>query len=392
MNNKNQEIYIIDALRSPMGKLYGVLSHLRPDDLAATAIEQLISNNKLAKESIDGLFLGCANQAGEDNRNIARMAALLAALPHSTSTMTLNSLCTSGLDAILSAARSIALGEGDVYIAGGVESMSRSPFVKSRTDDSTADSTIGWRFINPKMELFCPTYSMPETAELLAEKFKISRSQQDLYAYNCRQKYQQALDKNIWIEEIMPVLNSKNQAHYSDEQHRLLSLELLSKLPCLVPDGQFISSGNTAKVGDGVALVLLASQQFVLKHKIQPLAKIKSWAVAACHPSEMSLSAVAASQKLFQKEGLKASHFDWIELSEAFAVQAIVCSQQLDFDPKKVNPNGGALTIGNPIAVGSARLVVSLAKEMGRNKDINLGLATSCAGLGTGSALALEKV
>ncbi len=392
MNTKNQGIYIIDALRTPVGKLHGALSHIRPDDLAALLIRGLLDKNKMDSAAIDGLILGCANQAGEDNRNVARMAGFLADLPFETTAITVNSLCSSGMDAIFSAIRCLALGEGDLYLAGGVESMSRSPMVTSKIDATTVDSMIGWRFVNPKIQDSFSTLSMPETAELLAHEYKIDRQEQDDYAYNSRLKYQAALEKNIWPTEILAIEDDRGQLWESDEQHRVLSLDLLTKLPKLVPNGSFISSGNAARIGDAAALIALASERYVKKHRIKPLAKINTWANAACHPSYMSLSAVAASQKALKRAALNALDLDWIEMSEAFAVQAIVCTQKLGLDPHKVNPNGGALTIGNPIAVSAARLVVSLAKEMGRNPSIKKAMATTCAGLGTGSALILEGV
>lgn len=392
MNNKNQTIYIVDALRSPIGKLYGALSHIRPDDLVALSIQELMAKNGLNKQLVDGILLGCANQAGEDNRNIARMAGLLAGLPYSATALTINSLCSSGMEAIIAAAKNIALGDGDFYLAGGVESMSRSPLVTSKVDKSTVNSLIGWRFVNPKIHEACPTLSMPETAELLSKDFAISRAQQDEYAYQSRLKYQQALEKGIWSDEIFPIKDHKNKLWQTDEQHRVLSLDLLTKLPKLVENGQYISSGNAARVGDGVALVALASEQYVRQHQLNPLAKIKTWASAACHPSYMSLSAAVAAHKAIQKTDLSMEQLDWVEMSESFAVQALACIQEMNIDPAIVNPYGGALTIGNPISVTAARLVVSLAKEISRNANLNYGLATACAGLGTGAALILEQV
>jgi acetyl-CoA C-acetyltransferase len=370
MNNKNQIIYIIDALRTPIGKLYGALSHIRPDDLATMVINGLTSKPTINKKEIDGIILGCANQAGEDNRNIARMASLLAELPYSSTATTINSLCSSGMEAILSAMKNIALGEGDLYIAGGVESMSRSPMVTSKLDQETVNSLIGWRFLNPKIHSVCPPLSMAETAELLADKYSISRKAQDTYAYHSRQKYQIALEKAIWKAEILPIEDQKKKLWLTDEQHRLLSLDLLTKLPKLVPNGNYISAGNAARIGDGAALVALASEKYVKKHNIRPIAKVKSWASASCHPSEMSLSAVVATQKALNKIDLQTQDLDWVEMSESFAVQTLACIKALQLDPEKVNPNGGALTIGNPISVSSARLVVALAKEMERNKSI----------------------
>ena len=392
MNNKNQTIYIIDALRTPIGKLHGALSHIRPDDLVTMVINGLASKNTIHKKEIDGIILGCANQAGEDNRNIARMTSLLAELPYASTATTINSLCSSGMEAILSAVKNIALGDGDLYLAGGVESMSRSPLITSKTDQETVDSLIGWRFVNSKIHEVCPPLSMAETAELLAGKYSISRKAQDAYAYQSRQKYQVALEKAIWNAEILPIQDQKKKLWLTDEQHRLLSLDLLTKLPKLVRNGHHISAGNAARIGDGAALVALASEKYIKKHNIRPIAKVKSWASASCHPNEMSLSAVVATQKALDKVALQAQDLDWIEISESFAVQTLACIEALQLDPEKVNPNGGALTMGNPIAVSSARLVVALAKEMERNKTIKNGLATTCAGLVTGAALVLESI
>ena len=392
MNNKNQTIYIIDALRTPIGKLHGAFSHIRPDDLASLVINALTQKNTFNKKEIDGIILGCANQAGEDNRNIARRVSLLAELPYTATATTINSLCSSGMEAILSAIKNIALGDGHLYLAGGVESMSRSPMITSKIDQKTVDSLIGWRFVNPKMPSVCPPFSMAQTAELLAKNYAIPRIAQDTYAYQSRQKYQVALEKAIWDAEILPIEDQKKKLWRSDEQHRLLSLDLLTKLPKLVANGNYISAGNAARIGDGAALVALASEKYIQEHNIKPIAKIKSWASASCHPSEMSLSAVVATQKALNKVSLQTQDLDWVEMSESFAVQTLACIEALQLNPQKVNPNGGALTIGNPIAVSSARLVVTLAKEMERNKTIKNGLATTCAGLGTGAALILESI
>lgn len=391
MNNKNQSIYIIDALRTPIGKLHGALSHIRPDDLMATLVKQCIKRKKLPLSSVDGIILGCANQAGEDNRNIARMVAFLAHLPYESTAITVNSLCASGMDAIFSGIRRIALNEGDLYLVGGIESMSRSPMVTSKVDQSVEDSMIGWRFINPNIHQSCPPLSMPETAELLADYYKIDRTTQDEYAFQSRQKYQAALEANFWQKEIVPIQDTQNQLYGSDEQHRVLSLDLLSKLPKLVTNGHCISSGNAARIGDGAALIALASERYIKTHNITPIARVKSWANASTHPNMMSLSAVAAAKKAVQNSDLQMDDLGTIEMSEAFAVQALVCIKELELDPKKVNPNGGALSIGNPIAVGATRLAVSLVNQLNQATSKQFGMATTCAGLGTGAALILEK-
>lgn len=388
MNNKKQAIYLVEASRSPIGKLQGALANWRPDDLAAQVLQNLLQKAKVSPDLIEGIVLGCANQAGEDNRNVARMTALLADLPAHSTALTVNSLCSSSLEAIFSAARQIALGEGDCFVAGGVESMSRSPWITSKVDQSKVDSLIGWRFVNPRLEHL--RLSMAETAELLATEYQISRAEQDVYAKASRERYQMALEKNIWSEEIAPLLGTIAVLS-KDEQHRVLSAALLTKMPPIVKGGQYITAGNAARVGDGAALVLLASERFVKKHGLQPLAKINNWASAACHPSRMSYAAVAATKKLLKRAQISSKSLDWVEYSESFALQVLLGIKELELSPDLVNPHGGALSIGNPIAVGAVRTVVSLAKQMQRSPDLNYGLAVSSGGLGTGAALLLEQ-
>ncbi len=390
MTNKNNKIYVLAACRTPIGKLYGSLSGIRPDDLTALVITDLLQQSKVDASQIDHVMLGCANQAGEDNRNIARQASILAGLPMSTNAVTFNSLCASGMEAIISAARTIYTNENDVVIAGGVESMSRSPWVVNRTNGDRYDSTIGWRFVNPKMAAICPTLSMPETAELLSDKMNITKAAQDKYAYESRQKYQAALAANIWQEEVVPVVTERKICT-KDEQHRLLSLELLSKLPTLVPDGQYITAGNAARVGDGAALVVLASADFVAKHQLSPIAVLKNWAVGSCHPSDMGLAAAVAAQKLLTKSKLTIDEINRLEINESFAVQTLACQQQLGANPALTNVQGGALSMGNPIGMGAARLVVSLAHQLKRMPNLQYGLAATSAGLGIGNAILLES-
>ncbi|MGH1338913.1 MAG: thiolase family protein [Aureispira sp.] len=389
MNNKKQAIYLVEASRSPIGKLNGALANWRPDDLAAQVLQDLLKKAALTAEVVDGIILGCANQAGEDNRNIARMVALLSDLPYESTALTINSLCSSSLEAVFSGLRQIALGEGDCYIVGGVESMSRSPWVTSKVDQSKVDSLIGWRFVNPRLAPL--QLSMAETAELLATEHQISRAEQDTYAQNSRQRYQNALEKNIWKQE-MAILGQPLHLEQKDEQHRVLSEALLAKMPPIIKGGQYITAGNAARVGDGAALVLLASEHFVQQHQLRPLAKINHWASAACHPSRMSYAAVAASKKLLKRAQLRPQSLDWVEYSESFALQVLLGIKELGLSPTIVNPNGGALSMGNPIAVGAIRTVVSLAKQMKRSPNLSYGLATTAGGLGTGAALLLEQV
>ncbi|MFK7795823.1 MAG: acetyl-CoA C-acyltransferase [Aureispira sp.] len=388
MNNKKQAIYLIGALRSPIGKLHGALAHWRPDDLAAAVLKELLQQATVDPSLIDGIVLGCANQAGEDNRNIARMVALLAGLDYSSTALTVNSLCSSSLEATLMGLRQIALGEGDCYVVGGVESMSRSPWVISKIDQSKVDSMIGWRFVNPKLAPM--SLSMAQTAELLAEAYNISRTAQDKYAQQSRLRYQAALEQNIWAQEIAP-LTISSASYCKDEQHRVLSSALLAKMPPIVKGGQYITAGNAARVGDGAALLLLASERFVQQQQLRPLAKITHWASAACHPNQMSYAAVAASKKLLHQAQLSAQSLDWVEYSESFALQVLLGIKELGLSPEIVNPHGGALSIGNPIAAGAIRTVVSLANQMQRSSDLRYGLATTAGGLGTGAAVLLEQ-
>lgn len=386
MNNKKQAIYLVEACRSPIGKLNGALASWRPDDLAATVLQDLLQKAAVAPEWVEGIILGCANQAGEDNRNVARMVALLGGLSYESTALTVNSLCSSSLEAVFSGLRQIALGEGDCYVVGGVESMSRSPLVTSKSTQEQVDSMIGWRFVNPKLKAL--SLSMAATAELLSEQYQISRIAQDVYAQQSREKYAAALKKKLWEQEI----TSLGMATPKDEQHRLLSGALLAKMPPLVKGGQYITAGNAARVGDGAALVLLASESFVQQHQLQPLAKVNHWASAACHPNAMSYAAVAASKKLLQKAQLPSKALDWVEYSESFALQVLLGIQELGLPTTVVNPHGGALSIGNPIAVGAVRGVVSLAKEMARSASIKQGLVVTSGGLGIGAALLLEQV
>lgn len=391
LNNKNSKIYLIDALRTPIGKLNGALSHQRPDDMAAAVIGSILERNNLSKEKVNQVLLGCANQAGEDNRNIARMSSILAGLPFSTTAVTLNTLCSSGLEAIISGARTILTGENDLVIAGGVESMSRSPLVQSKVTTEQVDSMIGWRFVNQNINQYCPPLSMPQTAEIVAQKYAISKREQDQYAHESRLRYEAATQKDTWLAEIVPVKDLKEKIWLRDEQHRLLSLDLLAKLPKLVPNGAYITAGNSARVGDGAAVLLLASEEFVNENQIQPIAVIQDWAIAACNPTDMSLGASVATQKLLEKAVLDINTIDSFEINESFALQPLLFLQKFGINPDKLNRNGGSISMGNPIGMGAARLVVSLAHQLKKNTALRLGIAATGAGLGLGAAILLES-
>jgi 3-oxoadipyl-CoA thiolase len=391
---KTADIYIVDAKRTPVGKLYGSLATLRPDDLISGLISGFFqSNEKLVSTELDALFLGCGNQAGEDNRNIARMAGLLNKFPHSVYAATVNSLCTSGMDAIMQAARMIACGEADFCLAGGVESMSRSPFVESRVDGTREDSTLGWRFVNDRIADFIPTHSMPETAELLSVKYNISRSEQDNYAVQSRNRYESALKTDFYKNEIIPVFAKDGKLCLDkDEQHRILSISLLEQLPTLVKSGTHITLGNSARIGDGAAIVALASENYIKRHNIKPLAKIQAMANAAEHPDLMGMSGISALKKASKQSGINLGDIDLFELSEAFAVQILAAEKEGIADCSRINKNGGSISIGNPLGMGAARLIVTLVNQFALDKKIKYGAAASGAGLGTGAAMILENI
>jgi acetyl-CoA acetyltransferase family protein len=351
------------------------------------------SNKQLVSTELDALILGCGNQAGEDNRNIARMAVLLCGLPHNVYAATVNSLCSSGLDSVLQAARMIAWGEADFCLAGGVETMSRSPFIESRIDGTREDSTLGWRFTNDRITDFIPTHSMPETAELLSKKYSISRAEQDNYAFLSRNRYESALKTGFYNNEILPIFTKdKKMLLDRDEQHRILSTSLLEQLPTLVKSGTHITLGNSARIGDGAAIVALVSEQFIKKHKIKPMAKITAMANAAEHPDLMGMSGISALKKASKQSGINLCDIDIFELSEAFAVQILAAQKEGLADLSKINTKGGSISIGNPLGMGAARLLTTLLNQLNSDKNLKYGAAASGAGLGTGAAVILENI
>lgn len=392
--NKTVPVYIISAKRTPIGKLYGALSGIRPDDLVSGLIVNLFaSDEQLVRNELDALIIGCGNQAGEDNRNIARMAVLLNGLPHAVFASTVNSLCTSGMDAIMQAARMIMCGEVDFCLAGGVESMSRAPWVESRTEALREDSTLGWRFVNEKIKNYIPTHSMPETAEYLSRIYSISREEQDLYAYRSRLRYEMAQQEGFYHHEIIPYLGPEKQILLDrDEQHRLLSLELMAELPSLAKGGAFVTLGNSARIGDGAAIVALASASYIKRHNIKPKAIIASMAVAAEHPDLMGIAGLSALEKATKNLDIPINLLDHYELTEAFAVQILATAKKAGIELAKINPRGGSISMGNPLGMGAARLLVTLVNTMSQNKKIKYGAAASGAGLGIGTAMILENL
>lgn len=393
--------YIIDAVRTPVGKYGGALSTIRPDDLLAYTIKALLQRNPgMDPAAIEDVIAGDANQAGEDNRNVARMAALLAGLPPVVAGTTVNRLCASGLDAIMQAARAIMCGEGELYIAGGVESMTRAPFVlgKSRQpfsrDTEMFDTTIGWRFINPKLtELYYP-YSMGETAENVARQWKISRHAQDEFALFSQEKYFAALQAGKWEDELVYVEMMKDSliSWFSRDEHpRQTSLEKLGRLQPVFDRQGTVTAGNSSGINDGAAALLLASEEALEKYHLQPLAKIVSMAVAGVDPAIMGIGPVPATRKALSRAGLRLEDLDLVELNEAFASQSIACIHDLGLDLERVNVNGGAISIGHPLGCSGARISVTLLHEM-RRRGSARGLAAMCVGVGQGAAIVYEAL
>lgn len=400
-----EQVFICDAIRTPIGRYAGALSSIRTDDLAALPIQYLKQQHPtLAWDQLDELILGCANQAGEDNRNVARMASLLAGLPDSVPAITVNRLCASGLDAIGLAARAIKSGEAQFVLAGGVESMSRAPFVQSKPETafsrtpSIYDTTIGWRFVNPKFKANFGVDSMPETAENVAEKYQISREDQDLFAFNSQKKAATAQLNGVFAEEICAVEiidRKKNLTRITEDEHPRAdtSLESLAKLkaPFRKQDGS-VTAGNASGVNDGAACVLLTSEGFATANQLKPLAKVIAMASAGVEAKYMGIGPVPAVQKLLKQTGLSLDQMDVIELNEAFAAQSLAVMRELglDDDDARVNPNGGAIALGHPLGMSGTRLVITAMKELKRRNG-KYALCTMCVGVGQGVALILEN-
>ena len=396
------DAYIIDALRTPIGKYAGTLSTVRPDDLAAHVIRAIVARNPwLDTNQIEDVILGAANQSGEDNRNVGRMAALLGGLPVSVGGITVNRLCASGLQAIGDAARAVHAGEGSVYIAGGVESMSRAPMVMSKATSAfdrghqMFDTTLGWRFTNKK---FPADYiiSMGETAECVAKQWKVSREEQDEFAYHSQLKYQKAHEEGRFADEIVAVEIEKGKGEkinfIKDEHPRLSSVEDLAKLkPAFAKDGS-VTAGNSSGINDGAAATIVVSADVVKKHNLKPLARIVSMAVAGVEPSIMGVGPIFAVRKALDLAGLKVSDIGLVELNEAFASQSLACMRDLGFDPAIVNVNGGAIAIGHPLGCSGARITATLLHEMKRRANVKYGIATMCIGVGQGLAVIYERV
>ncbi len=390
-----KDLFIIDAIRTPIGKYGGALAEVRPDDLLAHVIRGIISrHSEMDLAKIEEVIAGDANQAGEDNRNVARMASLLAGLPVSVAASTVNRLCASGLQAIMDAARALANGDGDLFIACGVESMTRAPFVMAKAEDGYSrkteiyDSTLGWRFPNPVLSSKYHPYSMGETAENVAGQWKISREAQDRFALHSQEKYFAAKASGKWDAEIIPVENK--QGWVKDDEHpRQTTLEKLSGLkPAFAKDGT-VTAGNSSGINDGAAAILLAGEQSVKEYGWKPMARIVSMAVAGVDPSIMGIGPVPAVQKALKRAGLTIGDIGLVELNEAFASQSLACIAELSLDPSIVNVNGGSIALGHPLGCSGVRISTTLFHEMNRRK-IRYGLATMCVGVGQGAAVIYE--
>jgi len=397
--------FIVDALRTPIGRHGGALAGVRPDDLAAAAIAALVARTAVDPGAIDDVILGCANQAGEDNRNVARMSGLLAGLPVSVPGITVNRLCGSGLSAVIDAARAVACGEADLVIAGGVESMSRAPLVMAKAGEPWArgnvtafDSTLGWRFVNARMEALHGTHPLGETAELVAELHHVSREDQDAFALESQRRWAAAQAGGVFADEIVPVAvparKGPPQSFSIDEHPRpeTTAADLSALRPAFRKSGGTVTAGNSSGINDGAAALLIASEAAVARLGKRPLARVVASAVAGVEPRHMGLGPIPATRRLLQRVGLRAQDLDLVELNEAFAAQALPCLRELELDPARVNVNGGAIAIGHPLGCSGARLAGTLAHALRRRGGRGRGLASMCIGVGQGVSLLLEGV
>ena len=400
------EAYIVDGIRTPIGNIGGTLSDVRPDDLAAHVIAELMLRHPdVDPAAIADVVLGCANQAGEDNRNVARMAALLAGLPFTVPGETINRLCASGMSAVANAARAIKTGEGDLYIAGGVENMTRAPFVMAKSskpwsrDIEVFDTSLGWRFVNPRMRERYGVDSMGQTAENVAEKYDVSRADQDCFALGSQHKATKARESGRFAEEIVPVMIPQRSGEArrveSDEFIKpQTTLEVLAKLkPAFRSDGKgSVTAGNSSGLNDGAAALLIASSDAIRHYRLQPSTRIVATAVAGVEPRLMGMGPVPASRKALARAGLNLDEMDVIELNEAFAAQSLACLRELGIDDNdpRVNPNGGAIALGHPLGMSGARLLLTATRELARTGK-RYALATMCIGVGQGMATVLER-
>jgi len=398
-----REAWIIEAVRTPIGRYGGALASVRPDDLAAAAIRAVVDRSGIDATLIEDVILGCANQAGEDNRDVARMALLLAGLPVEIGGLTVNRLCGSGLQAINSAAHAINVGDGDVFIGGGVESMTRAPYVMlkpdaayERGDREMADSTLGWRFVNPALAALHYPYSMGETAENVAERWSVDRAAQDAFALASQQKAIAAIEAGRFDDQIVPITVPSRKGEPvvvgRDEHPRAdTSAEALAKLRPAFREGGSVTAGNSSGINDGASAVLVVEADRARELGLKPMARVLSTAVAGVDPAIMGYGPVPATRKALERAGITAEDLDLIELNEAFASQSIVCIDELGLDPARVNVNGGAIALGHPLGMSGARLITMLSHELRRTGG-RYGLATMCIGVGQGIATIVERI
>ena len=398
-----REAWIVEAVRTPIGRYGGALASVRPDDLAATAIRAVVDRSGIDAALIEDVILGCANQAGEDNRNVARMAVLLAGLPVEVGGLTVNRLCGSGLQAINTATHAIAVGDGDVFIGGGVESMTRAPYVMAKPEAAwergareLEDTTLGWRFLNPKLaELYYP-YSMGETAENVAERWEVGRDLQDAFALASQHRAIAAIEAGRFDDQIVPVVVPQRKGEpvivRRDEHPRAdTSAEALGRLRAAFQDGGTVTAGNSSGINDGASAVLLVEKARARELGLTPMARVVATAVAGVDPAVMGIGPVPATRKALDRAGITVADLDLIELNEAFASQSIVCINELGLDPDKVNVNGGAIALGHPLGMSGSRLITMLAHELRRTGG-RYGLATMCIGVGQGIATIIERI
>lgn len=398
----SKNVYVVDAVRTAVGKYGGGLASVRPDDMLADVIKAIIVRNPAVDvNAIEDVIAGAANQAGEDNRNVARMSALLAGLPITVGGITVNRLCASGLQSIMDASRAILARDGEIYIAGGVESMSRAPFVISKAEGAYGrsqemfDTTMGWRFVNKKWPQEYYPFGMGETAENVANQWKLSREEQDMFAFQSQEKYQAAHEAGKFKDEIVPITvqlgKGKTEVFDKDEHPRLSPLDKLAALkPAFVKDGT-VTAGNSSGINDGAAALIIASEDAVEKYNLKPMAKVIARAISGVDPSIMGIGPISATEKALKRAGLTIKDIGLAELNEAFASQSLAVIKELGIDPSIVNVNGGAIAIGHPLGCSGARISATLLHEMKR-RNVRYGLATMCIGVGQGAAIIFENV
>ncbi len=399
----NSGVFIVEAVRTPVGKYAGTLANYRPDDLAALIIKGLMAKvPHFDPMELEDVIFGAANQSGEDNRNVARMAGLLAGLPLHVGGVTVNRLCGSGLDAIGTAFRSIKAGEGSAFVAGGAESMTRAPFVMPKAEGAFGrspeiyDTTMGWRFTNKALSKIHHPFTMGETAENVAERYKITREAQDQFAVTSQERWAAANEAGKWTDEIVPVAIPQKKCDplifKTDEHPRLSTMEALAKLkPAFKEENGTVTAGNASGINDGAAATLVVSEEMVNKYNLKPLARVVATAVSGVDPAYMGIGPVSATQKVLKRAGLTMNDIGLVELNEAFAAQALACMHDLELNPEIVNVNGGSIAIGHPLGASGARITATLLHEMKRRANVQYGLATMCIGVGQGIAVIYEK-